>query len=86
MLATMAGTDMMDTGQFLTYLFVYALPTIIHFLVEESNPQKTTITVFLHLAKPPWLLRGYQRRKKIKRPKKPFVSSTGTKGNYSKQI
>ena len=86
MLATMAGTDMMDTGQFLTYLFVYALPTIIHFLVEESNPQKTTITVFLHLAKPPWLLRGYQRRKKIKRPKKPFVSSTGTKGNYSKQL
>ena len=86
MLATMAGTDMTDTGQFLTYLFVYTLPTIIQLLLEDSIPQKTTVNVFLLLAKPPWLLRGNQQCKKIKRPKKPFVSSTGTKGNYSKQL
>ena len=75
----MAGTNDLDTGQFLTYLFIYMLPFIIRSLVDDLVPRdpvllKSTIRIFL--AEPPWFLRGTHRavsRKKVKQYKKPRV-------------
>ena len=35
MLAFMAGTQELDTGQFLTYLFILILPFIIHSFISQ---------------------------------------------------
>ena len=75
----MVGTNDLDTGQFLTYLFIYMLPHIIRSLADDLVPRdpvllKSTIRIFL--AEPPWFLRGTHRavsRKKVKRYKKPRV-------------
>ncbi len=57
MLAIMAGTNDLDTGQFLTYLFIYMLPHIIRSLANDLVPRdpvllKSTIRIFL--AEPPY--------------------------------
>ena len=80
---------MMDTGQFLTYLFIYALPTIIHLLIDRLTPRKSTISIFLILAKPPWLLQGNRQpvtHRRIKQFKKPVVSKICMGNNISKRL
>jgi len=80
MLPIMAGTNELDTGQFLTYLFIYILPYFIHFLVNNLLPTDPVIlksTTRIFVTKPPWFLWGTHHqtvpRKKIKRYKKPKV-------------
>ena len=69
MLATMAGTDMTDMGQFSTYLFVYVLPTIIQLLLEDSIPQKTTVNVFLLLLSHLGFSGGISNARRLNGPK-----------------
>ena len=78
MLPIMAGTNELDTGQFLTYLFIYILPYFIHFLVDNLLPTDPVVlksTTRIFVTERPWFLRGTHHqtvpRKKIKRYKKP---------------
>ena len=73
----MAGTATLDTGQYLTYLFLLLTPFIIQSLLLQVIPQdplklKTFVKVFSQA--PPHLPQGHIRstpRKRIKRYKKP---------------
>ncbi len=61
MLPIMAGTNELDTGQFLTYLFIYILPYFIHFLVDNLLPTDPVIlksTTRIFVTERPWFLRG----------------------------
>jgi hypothetical protein len=83
MLAIMAGIDLIDTGQFSTYLFMYALPQVIRMLVYEltHGNDRTRVT------DPPWSFRGTQRPMPCKRVKKfikPNVSKVCGKSNNHK--
>ncbi len=76
----MAGTQELDTGQYLTYLFIVLLPFIIHSLIYHIIPRDPIeLNIFMRalFQGPPWALRGTHRpvpRKKVKRYKKPQVS------------
>jgi hypothetical protein len=65
----MAGPETLDTGQFLTYLYLYTLPHIIALLVCQAVPKdQTLLKAFSHGS--PWFLRGHHRFmpcKKVKR-------------------
>ena len=73
----MAGTATLDTGQYLTYLFLLLTPFIIQSLLLQVIPQdplklKTFVKVFSQA--PPHLPQGHicsTPRKRIKRYKKP---------------
>jgi hypothetical protein len=59
----MAGPTQLDTGQLLTYLYLYTLPYIIHYLIKNALPSypaeiKQTIWVFSQV--PPWPPRGHR--------------------------
>jgi hypothetical protein len=78
MLAIMAGIDLMDTGQFLTYLFIYAVPQVICMLAYDlaHGDFRTPVT------DPPWSFRRTQRpmpRKRVKKFLKPNVSKVRRK-------
>ena len=76
----MAGTQELDTGQFLTYLFVLFLPLIIHSLIYQVIPRDPIELKILKgalIQGSPWALQGIRPplpRKKVKRYKKPYVS------------
>ena len=76
----MAGTQELDTGKFLTYLFVFILPFIIHssfHQVTHRDPIELKILQKAIIRGQPWVLRGTRRswpRKKVKRYKTPSVS------------
>ncbi len=76
----MAGTQDLDTGQFLTYLFILFLPFITLFLIHQvipHDPIKFKILQWAVIQGQPWALRGTCRplsRKKFKRYKMPSVS------------
>ena len=76
----MAGTQELNTGQYLTYLFVVLLPFIIHSLIYHVIPRDPIeLKIFMRalFQGPPWALRGTCRlvsRKKVKRYKKTQVS------------
>ena len=74
----MAGPSEMDTGQFLTYLFLHALPLIIATLAHQAAHQDKTIRMAF-LRQQTWRPQHGHRtvpRKKAKRYTKPvsFVS------------
>ncbi len=75
----MAGTQELNTGQYLTYLFVLLLPFIIHSLIHLVIPRDPIdLKIFMRafFQGPPWALRGTRRpvpRKKVKRYKMPQV-------------
>ena len=71
-LAFMAGPMELDTGQFFTYLFIYALPHIIVELTRQAIPKDRAFYKTL-LLRQAWLPQGHCRlvpRKKVKRYKK----------------
>jgi hypothetical protein len=71
MLAFMAGQEL-DTGQFITYLFIYALPHFIAKLICQAVPKDRAFHKTL-LLRQAWLPQGPHRlvpRKKVKRYKK----------------
>ena len=75
MLAFMAGQEL-DTGQFITYLFIYALPHFIVELIRQAVPKDRAFHKTL-LLRQAWLPQGHHRlvpRKKVKRYKKKPVS------------
>ena len=80
MLAFMAGTQELDTGQFLTYLFALILPFIIQssiLQVIHREPRELKILRKAIILGQPWAHRRTRRswsRKKVKRYKKPPVS------------
>ena len=73
----------MDTGQFLTYLFIYALPHIIATLAHQAaHKDKALRKAFLR--RQAWLPQGHHRitlRKKVKRYKKLISVSEGEDNN-----
>ena len=79
-LAFMAGTQELDTGQFLAYLFTFLLPLVIHSLLLQAIPRDPFELKFLCKALvqgQSWTIRGPHRprpRKKVKRYKRPSVS------------
>jgi hypothetical protein len=79
-LAFIAGTQDLDTGQFLTYLFILFLPFITLFLIHQVIPHDPIEFKILQQAViqgQPWALRGTRRplsRKKVKLYKMPSVS------------
>jgi hypothetical protein len=76
----MAGTQELDTGQFLTYLFILILPFVIHssiLQVIHCNPKELKILQKAIIQGQPWAHPGTRRswpRKKVKQYKKPSVS------------
>jgi hypothetical protein len=76
----MAGTQELDTGQYLTYLFAVLLPFIIHSLIHRVIPcDPIELKIFMRalFQRPPWALRGTCQpvpHKKVKRYTKPHVS------------
>ena len=76
----MAGTQELDTGQFLTYLFVLILPFIIHssiLQVIHRDPRELKILQKAIIQGQTWAHLKARRtwtRKKVKRYKKPPVS------------
>ncbi len=76
----MAGTQELDTGQFLTYLFILILPFIIHssiLQVIHHDPRELKILRKAIIQGQPWAHRGTHRswpRKKVKRYKKTSMS------------
>jgi len=83
MLAIMAGIDLIDTGQFLTYLFICALPQVIHMLAYKWTHGDFRTPVM----DPPWSLRRTQRPmpcKRVKKFLKPNVSKVQGKSNNHK--
>ena len=81
MLVFMARTQKLDTGQFLSYLFIFFLPFIIHSLLHQVIPRNPIQFILLHktlIQGQPWAIRGTHRpwpRKKVKCYKKPSVST-----------
>jgi hypothetical protein len=75
----MAGTQELDTGQFLTYLFILILPFIIHSFISQvihHDPNELKVLRRALIQGQPWTLRETRRpwpRKKVKRYK-PSVS------------
>jgi hypothetical protein len=72
MLAFMAGLEESDTGQFITYLYLYSLPHIIVWLVRQAVPKDHTFFKVL-LQMQAWTSRGRCRLvpcKRVKRYKK----------------
>ena len=70
--AFMAGPMELDTGQFFTYLFIYALPHIIVELTPQAVPKDCAFYKTL-LLRQAWLPQGHRclvPRKKVKRYKK----------------
>jgi hypothetical protein len=83
MLAIMAGIDLMDTGQFLTYLFIHALPQVIRMLAYNLAHSNFRTPVM----DPPWSFQRTQRpmpRKRVKKFLKPNVSKVQGKSNNHK--
>jgi hypothetical protein len=82
----MAGPNNMDTGQFLTYLYVLFLPIFIRLLFLSAIPQdpclqQATYNVFVQGSS--WQLRGSRapaHRKQVKKCKKPRVSFRSEQG------
>ena len=69
----MAGPSEMDTGQFLTYLFIYALPHIIVTLACQAVPKDHAFCKAL-LKRRAWHPQGHRHlvtHKRVKRYKKP---------------
>ncbi len=60
----MAGpTHFLDKGQLLTYLYLYTLPYIIHYLIQhaiQSNPAEIKQTIWIFSQVPPWPPRGHR--------------------------
>jgi hypothetical protein len=59
----MAGPTQLDTGQLLTYLYLYTLPYIIHYLIQNalpSNPAEIKQTIWVFSQVPPWPPRGHR--------------------------
>ena len=53
----MARPTQLDTGQPLTYLYLYTLPYIIHYLIQNalpSNPVEIKQTIWVFSQVPPW--------------------------------
>ena len=77
LLVFMAGTATLDTGQYLTYLFLLLTPFIIQSLLLQVIPQdplKLKIFVKVFSQVPPQLLQGHVRptpHRRVKRYKKP---------------
>ena len=87
MLVFMAGTQELDTGQYITYLFLLYLPRIIGLLIQTVPKDEYTLGIFR--ASSSWLLQGTHRtvpRKKVKRDKKPRVRLRPEGGKGTKQI
>ena len=83
----MAGTQELDTGQYITYLFLLYLPRIIGLLIRTVPKDEYTLGIFR--ASSSWLLRGTHRtvpRKKVKRDKKPRVRLRPEGGKTTKQM
>ena len=83
----MAGTQELDTGQYITYLFLLYLPRIIGLLIQTVPKDEYTLGIFG--ASSSWILRGTHRtvpRKKIKRDKKPKVRMKFEGGKTTKQL
>ncbi len=62
-LTIMAGPTQLDTGQLLTYLYLYTLPYIIHYLIQTalpSNPAEIKQTIWVFSQIPPWPPPGHQ--------------------------
>ena len=82
----MAGTQTLDTGQFLTYLWIIFLPHFIQSLISQVIPKNhVDLKIFrrVFLQDPPWFLRGHAQhrpRKRVKRYKKPV--STISEGDW----
>ncbi len=55
----MAGPTQLDTGPLLTYLYLYTLPYIIHYLTIPSNPAEIKQTIWVFSQVPPWPSRGH---------------------------
>jgi hypothetical protein len=85
----MAGPETLDTGQFLTYLYLYTRPHIIAWLVCQAVPKDQTLLKSFFNGSP-WFLRGHHRfmpRKKLKRYKKPVsINPEGDKMANKLQI
>jgi hypothetical protein len=88
----MAGTETLDTGQFLTYLWLLAIPFILHSLlyhVTPSDPIDLKNFERALIREPPWLLRGHIpkvpcKRKRVK--KRPVcTSSEGDESDKAKR-
>ncbi len=76
LLAFMAGPMELDTGQFFTYLFIYALCHFIVELTRQAVPKDRAFYKTL-LLRQAWLPQGHRRLvpcKKVKRYKKKPVS------------
>ncbi len=59
----MAGPTGLDTGQLLTYLYLYMLPYIIYYLIQNalpSNPVEIKQTIWVISQVPPWPPRGHR--------------------------
>jgi hypothetical protein len=59
----MAGPTQLDMGQLLTYLYLYTLPYIIHYLLQNplpSNPAEIKQTIWVCSQVPPWPPRGHR--------------------------
>ncbi len=88
----MAGTDALDTGQYLTYLWLLAIPFITYFLLHHViTNDLTNLKTFQRafIREPPWLLRGHAsdvpcKRKQIKK-KLVSTSSEGDKSGKTKK-
>ena len=58
----MAGPTQLDTRQLLTYLYLYTLTYIIHFLIQNalpSNPTEIKNTIWVFSPVPLWPLWGH---------------------------
>ena len=87
MLVFMAGTQELDTGQFLPHLFILYLPQLIGLLVQATPKDEYTLRNFR--ASSSWLLWGTHQtvpRKKIKRDKKPKVRMKFEGSKTTKQL
>ena len=82
MLVVMAGTDIFDMGQLLSYyLFAYVLPQIILLLTFDACQAVASFPV----TDPPWPLQGKHRprlQKRVKRVIKPQVTKSSDDKNH----
>ena len=92
MLVFMAGTQTLDTGQYLTYLWLMLLPFIVRFLLSQVVPKDhINLKLFKRVFSqaPPWFLWGHAHhmpRKRVKRYKKPVSRiSEGDKNDKTKK-
>jgi hypothetical protein len=89
----MARTATLDTGQFLSYLWLLVILFITHSLLHQvvpSNPIARKVLRKAFSQEPPWFLRGHvpqmpQKHKRAKRNKKPVrLISEGDESDKTK--